>query len=265
MFLIKLEANKMKIGWLSKILSLLTLSFVILINSSCVSIIQAEPARYISNQQNMNHLMNSVVAIIIEDQAGVPMIGCTGFFVSPRQIVTAQHCELRRRITLNPNPVTVFVMETSVIEVGTGVNYISYQDWRAWENTPVASRNTLRTHRANIIAQNLENDVVILGSYTPSNHWLRINNSIPNPGERTYTLSQPGLLRWMISEGVVAQTQISDNRTFISTTNSIYMGSSGCPLINNSGEVIGIADAIAYRQSTFGLFTPISVIRNLIH
>src|SRR5574337_456772 len=222
---------------------------------------QTVAPRYISNQQNTTHLMNSVVALVISNPLGGRQIGCSGFFVSPTQIVTAEHCVETHEIgiTVGPDGEPNLTMNSTPPTTNMEVEYVTYADWRQWQAIPNGIRRpSLTTHTAHVLRWDEDNDVAVLTTSDISTNWLPMRTTVPSIGERVYTVSQPGRLIWMFSEGIISQIESVEGRTFIMATPPIYMGSSGCPLIDNNGQVVGIADAIAYRQPSFGLFVPIA-------
>jgi len=244
----------------TKLLAFLMLVFTGIACSNCFSTSQVEPARYDSSQVHVRHMMNSVVAIMVIDPlSGDPHIGCTGFFVSPTQIATAHHCIVGHRIaiTISATGEPSLGLEDLPASVGQEVEYVTYRDWTEWSNQTVHTSASLTRHLGVVTRFDEEHDVAIMRAPEESENWLTMSTGLPRIGERVYSVSQPGSLRWMLSEGIVAQLEDIEGHTFIMATAPVYFGSSGGPLINNQGLVVGVTNSIAYRQPNFGLFVPI--------
>ena len=60
-------------------------------------------------------------------------------------------------------------------------------------------------------------------------------------GDRVFTLSYPGMGRIMFSEGYVEKIYGGGRVVFILTSAPLSYGSSGGPILNSEGEVVGIA------------------------
>lgn len=71
--------------------------------------------------------------------------------------------------------------------------------------------------------------------------YLRIANSIPKVGENVFAIGNPKGLDHTLSTGIVSA--LRQNDAIIQTTTEITHGSSGGPLFNMQGEVIGITTA----------------------
>lgn len=244
----------------TKFLAALLFVFTGIACSNCFSTSQVEPARYDSSQVHVRHMMNSVVAIMVIDPlSGEPHIGCTGFFVAPTQIATAYHCLVGHRIAISISATgePSLGLEDIPSSLGQEVEYVTYRDWTAWSNQPVHTSASLTRHLAVLTRFDEDHDTAIMRAPEESENWLTMSTSLPRIGERVYSVSQPGNLRWMLSEGIVAQLETIEGKTFIMATAPVYFGSSGGPLINNQGLVVGLTNSIAYRQPTFGMFVPI--------
>lgn len=76
---------------------------------------------------------------------------------------------------------------------------------------------------------------------------LELEDKAPTTGERVFAVGNPlGLaaLRNTLSEGLVSGVRTDGDRTIIQTTASISQGSSGGPLLNKGGKVIGVTSAL---------------------
>ena len=69
------------------------------------------------------------------------------------------------------------------------------------------------------------------------NDYLKTTSITPNVGEEVFTIGNPEGLEHTLSKGIVSAIRGTD---IIQTTTEITHGSSGGPLINMNGEVVGI-------------------------
>jgi len=69
---------------------------------------------------------------------------------------------------------------------------------------------------------------------------LLLNRSLPEVGETVYSLGSPQGLDNTIADGIVSGIRESNEVTIIQTSAPISRGSSGGPIVNVGGEVVGI-------------------------
>jgi hypothetical protein len=70
---------------------------------------------------------------------------------------------------------------------------------------------------------------------------LTLNYRIPDPGERIIVIGSPLGLDQSVSDGIVSAVRVIDGASQIQITAPISPGSSGSPVLNLQGEVVGIA------------------------
>jgi len=95
-----------------------------------------------------------------------------------------------------------------------------------------------------IVAENEQSDIIRLSVDIPSRYIypLSLNTTIPEVGERIIVYGSPLGLEKTVSDGIVsAVREIFDYGKIIQITAPISPGSSGSPVLNMKGEVIGIA------------------------
>ena len=95
-----------------------------------------------------------------------------------------------------------------------------------------------------IVAGDEQNDVIRLSVNIPSQYVypLSLSNKIPEVGERIIVYGSPLGLENTVSDGIVSAIRdIPDYGRIIQITAPISPGSSGSPVLNMQGEVIGIA------------------------
>lgn len=70
--------------------------------------------------------------------------------------------------------------------------------------------------------------------------FLKLSNKKPQLGEDVFTIGNPEGLSFSVSDGIVSSVREDEIGTVIQTTAPISPGSSGSPLLNLKGEVIGV-------------------------
>ncbi len=106
-----------------------------------------------------------------------------------------------------------------------------------------------RHHKGQILAVDEKNDLALISvSALKGKKFLPIHEGQPGLGDIVYALGHPyapmgedeifkGVLRWSVSKGVIS----SVGENFIQTDAPVNPGNSGGPLVNQSGEILGIA------------------------
>jgi tetratricopeptide (TPR) repeat protein len=87
---------------------------------------------------------------------------------------------------------------------------------------------------------------------------------IPHPGDTVYTLGNPEGLERSISNGVVSAVRDISGYKLLQITSAISPGSSGGPVLNSSGEVVGVAVAMMREGQNLNFAIPISAVRILL-
>lgn len=108
------------------------------------------------------------------------------------------------------------------------------------------------------------NDLVLLMVAYKSKFILEIEKDIPNPGDHVFAISTPIGLSKTFSDGLISGKKNFDGRTLIQTTVSISHGSSGCPIMNEFGDVVGIAVGAIEEGNNLNFCIPTSYLLNLI-
>ncbi len=96
-----------------------------------------------------------------------------------------------------------------------------------------------------VLASSEENDYIVfkVAANSASFPYLRIAISLPRVGEDVCAIGAPEGLELTLSKGIVSAFRTENNVALIQTTTQITHGSSGGPLFNMRGEVIGITSA----------------------
>lgn len=169
----------------------------------------------------------SVVTIISYGTDDKRLTQGTGFFVAPRELVTARH----------------------VIEGA----------YRAEFKLPSGELLPVKA----VLADDEKHDIVLLLPDVKEANipHLQLGATKPRDGERIVIIGSPFGLGQTISDGIVSSLRtIPDVGEIIQTTAAISPGSSGSPLINMQGQVIGVAISQVVDGQSLNFAVPIKVV-----
>lgn len=112
-----------------------------------------------------------------------------------------------------------------------------------------ATSITLKTadgasYAARVVAFDVNADIAVLATDVPSPHTLAFARYV-NVGEKVIALGSPAGLEFTVTEGIVSRTNILNafNVKLVQTDAAVNQGSSGGPLLNIAGEIIGITSS----------------------
>lgn len=161
-----------------------------------------------SSAETISRLKRAVVIITTVNREGKPLLQGSGFFISPDLIVTNMHV----------------IKEADLIKI---------------EMFDGASRNV-----QNVVAVNEREDLALLQLKRPEANVavLQLADSAPAEGESILVMSNPRDCQWKLTHGSVGPIwQFKGTGKRIQITASILPGSSGAPVVNQAGHVVGIA------------------------
>ncbi len=161
---------------------------------------------YAEVSQKVLNTMSSTVKIVLKKN-GKAISSGSGFFISSDgKVVTNYH-----------------VIEDALSDKNISVS--------------IQLKNGLFTYLKSFYALDKENDIAIFNSQMKKSKSLKLTNSV-KVGQDIYNISAPKGVEFSVSEGIVSG--IRESGKIIQTTTPISKGSSGSPLLNKNGEVIGI-------------------------
>lgn len=154
---------------------------------------------------------------------------------------------------VEPSTVVILTYDKEGKILGQGSGFFISQNGDIITNRHVlkgASRAEIKTSQGkvfpitNIIAEDKEGDLIRVSLDIPSEivHPLSLSTSIPEKGEKVVVIGSPLGLESSVSDGIISA--VRDIPTFgniIQITAPISHGSSGSPVVNMKGEVIGVA------------------------
>jgi len=92
------------------------------------------------------------------------------------------------------------------------------------------------------------------------------DSSAVSAGDRIYAIGNPlGVFDYSITDGLISQVRpLSDKLTILQISAAISQGSSGGPLFNQFGEVIGVTTAIITQGQAINLAVPANYLRPMM-
>jgi hypothetical protein len=133
--------------------------------------------------------------------------------------------------------------------VGTGTAFLALQDGiavTAWHVVNGASRAVLKFsdgeefESSGIIDKDVARDLAIIRVKVAGRPRLQLATKDAAVGSRAYVVGNPRGLEFTISDGLVSQLQLLGGSKQIQFSCPVSPGSSGSPLINGRGEVVGV-------------------------
>ncbi|HNQ34996.1 MAG TPA: trypsin-like peptidase domain-containing protein [bacterium] len=166
---------------------------------------------------------DAVVYLTVQRSGFPPILG-TGFFISPNLVVTNLH--------------VVYGAEPGRITVLGGNRQFSVRD---------------------IYLDSSGIDIAVLTTIENSNYFLPLESAAnPEIGEEVYTIGNPIGFPLTFSNGLVSG--IRNQEQYIQTTAPVSQGSSGGPLINQQGRVIGIITGTFQGTQNLNFAVPVKFI-----
>ena len=158
-------------------------------------------------QKHAERVLAATVTLEMSNTQGQPISYGSGFFVSPTHIVTNFHV---------------------VVRTDSGTAKL------------VAKTNTYPIQ--GVVATDPENDLAILQVTIPGINPLPLGDSEKvRIGERVYVAGNPKGLEGTFSEGIISRISNQETNKRLQMTAPISSGSSGGPVLNSKGDVIGVA------------------------
>jgi len=151
----------------------------------------------------------SIIFIIAGDNSGNPTVQGSGFIVGKDRIVTNHH-----------------------VVAGTSIAVAVFSDGAS---SPITS----------VVADSAAKDLIVLGTATGQRPALPLGDELAlQQGDPVYAIGAPRGLELTLTDGIVSAFRNMDDQFLIQSTAAIGHGSSGGPLFNNQGKVVGITSAL---------------------
>lgn len=118
-----------------------------------------------------------------------------------------------------------------------------------------------------VLAEDAENDLILFSIKAGSGEFaaLPLAFKAPRVGEKAVVIGNPLGLETTVSDGIVsAQRKLENGIEVLQVTSPISPGSSGSPVLNMSGEVIGVATFIVQGGQNLNFAIPVTFIKKLV-
>lgn len=169
---------------------------------------------------------DSVFLVYLNDSSGKPSALGSAFLVAPRLLITNAH------VANAGNP---------VLAVG-----------------PV--RIPLK-----IVRTDEKNDLAILSvDVDLTSKPLILASGSVTPGEQVFAIGNPEGLEKTISQGIVSGLRKKGDRDLLQITSPISHGSSGCPILNAKGEVVGVAVGTLEDGQNLNFAVPVAYVKSFL-
>ncbi len=170
----------------------------------------------------------SIVKISTLDNSGLASSG-TGFFIDEKTIITCYHV----------------VDNISKIDISTIDNKHFTVD--------------------SVITSNKQADLIKFTVKEKNKTWLILSNKLPLVGETVFIIGNPNDFDFSISNGLVSAIRQKNNEQVIQTNAAASPGSSGGPLLDKNGKVIGIMSYVKFAGQNLNFAATSLNAKNLIN
>lgn len=198
-----------------------------------------------STEPPINDVLHATVAIIqprTESSGESAQPYCSGFFISRRMIASALHCFQGMRLVRFRG----VILQIPTVEDPTGevIQFVRYGDInmlsRRFEHDVL--------NEARVVAIDRNNDIALLmiePGTDPSDDYIILQHRAPEITQHVYLVGHPQEIVWTVVDGIVSRVlnNTSGRPIIIQATIPLTGGFSGGPLVNEDGEVLGLASA----------------------
>lgn len=108
------------------------------------------------------------------------------------------------------------------------------------------------------------NDLILLKVNYKNNSKILISDRTPNPGDKIFTISSPMGFSKTISEGIVSGKHNNEGIKLIQISAPISHGSSGGPVLDEYGHLIGVTVGGIDEANSIGFCIPAINVKSLI-
>jgi len=169
---------------------------------------------------------NSVFLIYLNDSSGSPTALGSGFVVAPHLLITNAH----------------------VVDAGD----------------PVLAVGPVRIP-VKVLRKDEKNDLALISvSVDLTSNALPLASGLTTPGQQVFAIGNPEGLEKTISQGIVSGLRKRDDRNLIQITSPISHGSSGGPILDADGNVVGVAVGLYEEGQNLNFAVPVLYVKQLL-
>ncbi len=188
-------------------------------------------------------------------------------------LAAANLTELVKSIQPAVATVIAYDVNNNVANIGTGFfvnkyghlitnHHVLIGKFGAEIRTPDGSKYPIRA----IVAENQDTDLIKVSVDIPPEkfRWLQISNEVPSVAQRVVVVGSPMGLEQTVSDGIISSVrEIPGLGTFFQMSAPISPGSSGSPVVNMKGRVVGVASFQFLRGQNLNFAVSSKSIRTL--
>lgn len=189
---------------------------------------------------------------------------CSGQWISRTHVLTAAHC-VQRTITQ-----VLEIPGWGTIEQEVPSDESPIGDLKKVSTFSDFKRNRdLRTYTVfAVVRYDREKDLALLETRgAPATEWMRLSRSDVEVGDHVFALGAPSGIAFTLTDGIVSRVGVSfpgEDVRLTQASANIYFGNSGGCLLNDRGELVGVASAMASRQSHLGFWISLPEVRGFV-
>jgi hypothetical protein len=116
-----------------------------------------------------------------------------------------------------------------------------------------------------ILRKDEKNDLAVLSvDVDLTSKPLALSSESVSPGEQIFAIGNPEGLEKTISQGIISGLRKRGDRDLLQVTSPISHGSSGGPILNAKGEVVGVAVGMLEDGQNLNFAVPVSYVRSIL-
>lgn len=180
--------------------------------------------------------------------------------------------ELAKKV--RPSVYMIIASDKNGREISTGTGFMISAEGKMITNHHVIEKGaTFKVKSSNggvfnvqrVASTDAKNDLALLIVECKEVQFLKLGESLKlEAGVRLAVVGSPLGLEGSLSEGIVSAIRTENQQRWIQMTAAISPGSSGSPVLNESGDVIGVAAATIVKGQSLNLAIPVEFVSQLI-